>query len=390
VNEEWVLAMLERGAGTIRHPSPGMRPLYPVSRVHLDALSTDLGIWQHARGAEPDRQFGYCTDDVARAIIVDVLHSRELGWAAVDASARRSLRFLQEAYDHISGRFLNFRDAEGVWLDVAASEDCHARALVGLAAVMAEVPGTDLADQARQIFLRALPASLSFGALRPVSATLLACDSVMKAGLSAEAGPAFDLLAARLVEIVGEPTTEWPWPEATLTYENALVPRALIAAGLRLGQPALIAKGCSVLNWLIDVQTGESGRFSPIGNKTWWPRTAGRSQFDQQPIEAGSMIDAAADAYRATGRQRYLYAAETAYGWFLGDNDVGVPLAIPASGGCQDGLTQWGPNENQGGESTLMWLTALEQMRDLRRLTQSDVSAEVLAESSFDGPNQGE
>jgi hypothetical protein len=72
------------------------------------------------------------------------------------------------------------------------------------------------------------------------------------------------------------------------------------------------------------------------------------------------------------------------------DNDLGMPLAVPAGGGGQDGLTQWGPNENQGGESTLMWLTALEQMRDLRRLTQSDVRAEVLAESSFDGPNQGD
>jgi hypothetical protein len=388
--KEWVPTVLERDAGAASHPSPGKRPLYPVSRVHLDALSTDLGIWQHARGVEPDRQFGYCTDDVARAIIVDVLHSRELGWAAVDASARRSLRFLQEAFDHTSGRFLNFRDAEGVWLDVAASEDCHARALVGLAAVMAEVPGTDLADQARQIFLRALPASLSFGALRPVSAALLACDAVIEARRPSDAGSAFDLLAARLVEIVGEPTAEWPWFEPILTYENALVPRALIAAGLRLGQPALLARGCSVLDWLIDVQAGESGGFSPIGNKTWWPRMAGRSQFDQQPIEAASMVAAAADAYRATGREHYLNAAETAYGWFLGDNDLGVPLAIPASGGCQDGLTPWGRNENQGAESTLMWLTALEQVRELRRSTQAGLAPAVLAQPPLDATAKGE
>ncbi len=386
-------AVLDRATSATRadsHPSSGKRPLYPVSRVHLDAMSTDLGIWQHARGVVPERQFGYCTDDVARAIIVDVLHSRELGWPAVDASVRRALMFVQKAYDHTSGRFLNFRDADGVWLDVAASEDCHARALLGLAAVMVEVPGTDLADQARRLFLLALPASLSFGALRAVSATLLACDSVIKSGLPSEAGSAFNALAARLVELVGEPKTEWPWSEPILTYENPLVPRALIAAGLRLDRPELVAKGCSVLDWLIDVQTTEAGKFSPIGNKTWWPRTAGRSQFDQQPIEAGSMVDAAADAYRATGRQRYLYAAETAYGWFLGDNDLGVPLAIPASGGCQDGLTPWGPNENQGGESTLMWLTALEQIRGLRRLTQSDVGLIGVAQPSFDGPNQGE
>lgn len=382
--------MLERDAGATGHPSPGKWPLYPVSRVHLDALSTDLGIWQHARGVEPDRHFGYCTDDVARAIVVDVLHSRELGWAAVDASARRSFRFLQDAYDRTSGRFRNLRDAEGVWLNVAASEDCHARALVGLAAVMAEVPGTDLGDQTRQLFFRALPASLSFGAPRPVSATLLACNAVIEAALPSDARSAFDLLAARLVEIVGEPTTEWPWFEPVLTYENALIPRALIAAGLRLGQPTLVTGGCSVLDWLIDVQTGESGQFSPIGNKTWWSWKAERSQFDQQPIEAATMVAAAADAHLATGRGCYLRAAETAYGWFLGDNDLGVPLAIPASGGCHDGLTPWGPNENQGGESTLMWLTALEQVRELRRSTQTGAVPAVLAQPSLDGTAQGE
>jgi hypothetical protein len=362
-------------------------------------MSTNLGIWQHARGVEPARQFGYCTDDVARAIIVDALHSRELGWPAVDASARRSLLFLEQAYDHTNGRFLNFRDADGVWLDVPASEDCHARAMIGLAALISETSGSDLADRARPLFVRALPASLSFCALRPVSAALLACNSIIHAGLPREAGAAFEILAARLVEIVGDhgagthesgdPTADWPWCEPILTYENALVPRALIAAGLRLGRPELIARGCSVLDWLIDIQTDESGKFSPIGNKNWWPRGAERSRFDQQPIEAGSMVDAAADAYRATGRQSYVRAAETAYGWFLGDNDIGVPLAIPASGGCQDGLTPWGPNKNQGGESTLMWLTALERIRDLRR-AQSHPGQVILAQSPFDGAAQGE
>ncbi len=358
-------------------------------------MATEMGLWQHARGAEPDARFGYCTDDVARSLVVDVLHSRELGWAAVDASVRRSLRFLKEGFDHTSSRFLNFREADGRWLDDGASEDCHARALVGLAAVMVEVPGTELADQARQFFIRALPAAQSFGALRPISAALLACDSAIKAGLSAEAGPAFGYLAARLAEACppqgagtpgfGDPTAEWLWFEPVLTYENTLAARALIAAGVRLGQPSLLARGCSVLDWLIDVQTSESGQFSPIGNKGWWPRMAERSQFDQQPIEAASMVAAAADAYRATGYQRYLDAAERAYGWFLGDNDRGLRLADPGSGGCQDGLTQWGPNKNQGGESTLMWLTALEDIRALRRSIQSGFVPVDSAQPSLDG-----
>jgi hypothetical protein len=128
-----------------------------------------------------------------------------------------------------------------------------------------------------------------------------------------------------------------------------------------------------VLDWLIDVQTSDSGGFSPIGNSHWWHRTAERSQFDQQPIEASTMVSAAAVALRATGCKRYLDAAEAAYGWFLGDNDLGVALADPARGACYDGLTPTGPNENQGAESTLMWLTALEQMRELRRSSENGV-----------------
>ena len=329
-------------------------------------MTSKIGIWQHATCAEPDPSFGYCTDDVARAIVVDVLQSRELGWEAVEDSALRSMLFLQEAFDHTTGRLLNFRDSAGAWLDVDASEDCHARALRGLATVMAEKPGTDLADRARRLFVKALPAALSFSAIRPMAAALIGCDIVLAGGLAPEAGPASDRLAVRLVEKFGEPDSDWPWPNRVLTYENALVPQGLIAAGRRLDDQLLVARGCAVLDWLIEVQTGDGGVFSPIGNGGWWPRGGERAQFDQQPIEAASMISAAAAAHEATGRPRYLDAAEKAYGWFLGDNDLCIAVANPARGGCFDGLGSAGANENQGAESTLMWLTSLEMMRELR------------------------
>ena len=356
----------EPGAGS---RTPAKRPLCAASRVHLDALSTAIGVWQHARGTEPDHRFGYCTDDVARAIVVDMLQSRELGWDAVEASAGRSLLFLKDAFDHSTGRFLNFRDADGRWLDTDPSEDCHARALVGLAAVMAERPGTDIADRARQLFVRALPATAAFDAIRAISAALIGCDIVAEAQLVPEAQPVFDRLAQRLVDKFGDPDPEWPWPDPVLTYENALVAQGLITAGRRLGDQSLLARGCSVLDWLIDVQTGDGGVFSPIGNRRWWPRAGERSRFDQQPIEATSMVSAAAAAFRATGRRGYADAAEMAYCWFLGDNDLGLSMANPTTGGCFDGLSASGANQNQGGESTLMWLTALEVMRELRRST---------------------
>ena len=120
----------------------------PVSRAHLDAMSDSIGVWQHAVGSMPNPAFGYCTDDVARALVVDVLHARELGWASVAGSADRSVRFLEDAFLPQSGSFRNFRAADGHWLDAGGSEDSHARALTGLAAVMAEVGDPELVGRA--------------------------------------------------------------------------------------------------------------------------------------------------------------------------------------------------------------------------------------------------
>jgi hypothetical protein len=118
-----------------------LKPLYPVNRQHLEAMSDEVGIWQHATGATPNRAFGYCTDDVARALIVDLLQAHELGWQPVAASVRRALRFLLDAFDPITGRFRNLRGADGGWLEAMGSQDCHARALVALGRLISEAAG---------------------------------------------------------------------------------------------------------------------------------------------------------------------------------------------------------------------------------------------------------
>ena len=158
----------------------------------------------------------------------------------------------------------------------------------------------------------------------------------------------------------------WPWPEARLTYENALPARALIVAGRAFGSHRMVDAGLDVLDWLIDVQTTPDGHLSPIGNG-WWPCGGEKARFDQQPIEATALLLAAESAYEVTGEPRYRAAMERSYAWFLGANDVGVALADPACGGGCDGLTPEGVNTNQGAESTMMWLIALEHVRALRR-----------------------
>jgi hypothetical protein len=345
-------------------PASAPLDLPAVSRAHLDAMSNDIGVWQHATGSRPEPAFGFCTDDVARALVVDLLHARELGWAQVAGSVDRSVRFLEEAFVPTTGRFRNFRGAMGDWLDSGGSEDSHARAIRGLAAVLARAGDPSLAARAGNLFTQSVPAARSLTALRPIAGAILACDAALGAGLHGETADVHRILVARLAAAFDPvvSTRDWPWPEPVLTYENAILPHALIVAARRVGDARLLDVGCLVLDWLLQEQTTMSGVFLPIGNG-WWPRGGVRSQFDQQPIEATTTLLAAEAAFEATGEERYRGAAQMAYGWFLGDNLLGIRVADPSSGASCDALTPRGVNPNQGGESTLMWLTALEHMR---------------------------
>jgi hypothetical protein len=351
------------------------RPLYPVSRAHLAAIIGPLGIWQHAVGPVPDHGFGYCTDDVARALLVDLAHARELGWGAVEESAWRSLRFLGAAFDPAEGRFRNFRGADKGWSRSNPSEDSQGRALLTLGVAQGQDFDPPLGDRARDLFSAALPGTLRLRALRAIASSSLGCVAALDSGaldetLHAETEIALARLGAQLrhaFATTGDHGSDWPWPDPVLTYENALLPRALVVAGHRLRDAGLERRGLEVLDWLIAVQVADDGAFSPIGNDGWWRRGGPRAHFDQQPIEATAMILACEAAMTVSSEPRYREAAERAYGWFLGDNDVGLPVAIPGSGSCQDGLEPHGVNRNQGAESTLMWLTALEHMRTLRQ-----------------------
>jgi hypothetical protein len=355
--------------------------LHPISRHHLEAMTGDLGIFQHAAGSQPDPAHGYCVDDVARALQVDMLHARGLGWVTVAGSAWRNLRFLEDAVDPESKRFFNFRGIDGAWIGGPGSNDSLGRAMLALGETMDGAPDARLFEGALALFARALPAAGKLTSPRAQASVVLACEAVARsAGVAGSIdeeevaiGAAAALTMRRLAtglhaRFLDFARPGWPWLEETLTYENALLPRALIVAGRRFGAATMVAIGLQVLDWLIENQTSPQGRFSPVGNG-WWARTGTKSQFDQQPIEATALLLAAEAAYDVTREPRYLAAMERAYAWFLGANDLGVRIADPARGACSDGLTSTGVNTNEGAESTLVWLIAAERIRAMRART---------------------
>jgi hypothetical protein len=331
-------------------------------------MTGPLGIWQHANGTQPDPAFGTCTDDVSRALTVDLLQRRTLGWEAVSVTARRSMDHLSAAFDASLGTFRDFRGPDGTWLDVAGSQDCQGRALLSLGTAARDAPEVRLRGDARALFDAAVPAARKLTSPRAVASAILGCDAAL-AGQPDDATRALlSQLAHRLRGAFSEVDAEgeWPWPEPELTYENALLPHAVIVAGRRLADPGLRRIGLEVLDWLIAIQTTRRGMFTPVGNDGWWPRGGVRSRFDQQPIEATALILAAEAAYDVTADVSYRRAAESAYAWFLGDNEGDMVVADMATGGCRDGLEEGHVNQNQGAESTLMWLTAVETIRAMR------------------------
>ena len=352
------------------------RVLYPVRRSHLEAMTGPLGIWQHARGQEPDPAHGTCTDDVSRALLVDLVHAEQIGWQQVRTSAWRGLEYLASSFQPAEGRFRNFRDATGGWTDAPPSEDSQGRALLALGTAAATSLDPAFRARAGALFDRALPGAGALVALRAIASAALGCATALAGAGPGGANEApteamLARLAARLLDAfaaTAEVDQGWPWPEPALTYENALPPRALIVAGLWLDDVRLRRTGLRALDWLIAVQTAPNGAFSPIGNRTWWRQGERRSRFDQQPIEGATMILACEAAWAATSDPRYVTAAERAYGWFLGANDAHVPVAIPDRGACHDGLEPDGVNANQGAESTLAWLMAVERIRAIRRV----------------------
>ena len=141
----------------------------------------------------------------------------------------------------------------------------------------------------------------------------------------------------------------------------------------------MIETGLRSLKWLLQVQTGRDGVFSPIGNRGWFKRGGRKASFDQQPIEAHAMLDACLEARNVTGDERWVREARRCFNWFLGKNDLEEPLYDYQTGGCRDGLSAEGVNLNEGAESTLAWLLSLLALKSLRPAREESKISEAVA-----------
>lgn len=334
------------------------------------SMCDDTGLLQHAVHSVPDRSHGYCVDDNARALLLASALNAAGETPLPEPLTTRFASFVQHAWNPGEKHFRNFMGFDRRWLEDKGSEDSHGRTLWALGECARGDSNPSRRTWAASLFAEALPTAKGFLSPRAWAFTLLGLDGYCEASEEdVFAQRMRRLFADRLMDLLVRVETEdWIWFEEGLSYDNARLPQALILAGLATEIPAYTAAGLKTLRWLMTLQTAPRGHFKAIGTDGFSDRRMPPRGFDQQPLEATATISACLAAWRADHGAEWRADAASAFEWFLGANDLSLPLVDLDTGSCRDGLHHARVNENRGGESVVSYLLGLIELRKLARL----------------------
>ena len=321
--------------------------------AHLMRMTDHRATFEHALLTEPRREHGYCTDDMARVLVVTTREPETHG--VVNGLAGKALTFLNEAQSY-DGACRNRMDASGRWTDKPTTDDHWGRMIWGLGTAAAHSDVSMVRRLAVIQFERAAQAR----SRHPRAMAFAAIGAAEIVSVHPGHPEALKLLADYAAFIpASTDNPDWPWFEPRLTYANAVLAEAMIATGVALDDPALRQRGLDSLEWLLNFETAD-GHLSPTPAGGRGPEDS-RPFFDQQPIEVATLADACARAATVDARPMWPAGIRSAVAWFQGDNDAGLPMWDPETGGGFDGLHADAVNVNQGAESTLAVISTLQQ-----------------------------
>ena len=346
-----------------------------VQLEHLARLTDPTGLVQHATFDTPNWHEGYCVDDNVRALLLSLhlsRHNDAADWFD-DTQRLESLTttyraFVNYAIDPETFVVRNFMGFDRRWLENRGSDDSIGRVAWTLGSAVA-MGDRDTSGWAATLFDHVLDQCVVTRSPRTWAFAILgAADYQLVFDGERRSRQHLCDLATRLqgcFDAVADDS--WQWFEGYLTYDNAKLPHAMIAAGLAMERDDWLQTGLRSLHWLCQVQTAPQGCFRPVGNQGFYQRGKTMATFDQQPLEAWATVSATLAAAQADpdveAVTRWRAQADRALAWFLGLNDLRTPIAIVESGSCHDGLQYDRVNRNQGAESTLSWLLAATQWK---------------------------
>ena len=367
---------------------------------HLSRLTDDTGLFQHAKFTVPLRKEGYAADDNARALIVAAKHYALYRKPHTLRLLDKYLAFVLHACND-NGSMKNFMNNERTWLENEPASDAFGRSIWAFGELLAHPPSQSYVPMAKERIDIALPL-LEKQSPRSRACAILGMAGYLKRFPDADSIRDYIRTAGETFvnQYEDNHQDDWLWFEDNITYDSAMLPCALFTAAMLLNENKFLNVARQTCEFLLTntfttehAETAETrsgaksplrknykinsassavsavsiGHFSFIGCNGWFPRGGKKAQFDQQPIEAAGTILMLTEAFKATKEEKYLALRQKAFNWFLGENDLGVPLYDSKTKGCSDGLNAQGISLNQGAESTLSFLLGLLAMYESKQ-----------------------
>lgn len=337
---------------------PGLR--------HLKKLTDSIGIYQHALFGLPNYHEGYCLDDNARALLAMTFAADQGFENETEELAEVYLSFIHFMQDQ-NGWFHNFLSFERKIIDEECSEDAYGRTMWALGRLISSESFSALHLPAEEIFFRALKHARGLKYIRGIANTVIGLRHLLdKYPFHHETHELLDLLTKKMIGFYADNHNgSWNWFEDVLTYDNGILPLALLHAHAVTGDPESLSVAKATAEFLESELMGKS-YLSLVGSNGWYARGGRKCSYPQQAIDAMSMVLLFSELMQQTGDTHYFNCAEKCYRWFFFENDLGISLYDRETQGCRDGLEDYGINRNQGAESTLAAFISHYAIRSLR------------------------
>ncbi len=331
--------------------------LMPEFRLdHVIRLTDDTGIVQHARYGIPNLKEGYCLDDNARALLMALMAYRQ-------NKNKDALRYIPVFLSYIQymqtekGSFHNFLSFSRNFLDDEGSDDSFGRTIWALCYLLLRSPSTSYREFGREIFNNSIKHFDKLTSLRGIANTIVGISYYMKAYSSDDGMLQKMRNMAKILKdaYYYNQSQDWQWFEQELTYDNAVLPLSLFHVVELTADETLKEIALKTTEFLEKV-TMNKGYLSLVGCDGWYRRGGKMALFDQQATDAMLTVRLFYQAYKVSKNISYIEKMFMSYLWFLGENELRIPLYDYETCGCCDGLEKDGVNLNQGAESTLSFL----------------------------------
>jgi glycosyltransferase involved in cell wall biosynthesis len=321
---------------------------------YVKRLTDDTGIVQHARYGIPNLKEGYCMDDNSRALIMVLMSYNQFQSKEALDLLPIYLSFIQYMQCE-NGNFRNFLSFKREYLDEVGTDDSYGRTLWALGFMICNSPNNSYKEFARELFFNSLEHLDKLEHLRGFGNSIIGLAHYLKTYPDENLEIKLAALADKLVEAYqNNKSNDWHWFEEKMTYDNAILPLALLKTYDVTKNHIYKEIGLESLTFL-DKETLDQGYYNPIGNDGWFYKNQDKAIFDQQAIETMAAVMMYFQAFEVTEDVVYIEKMFKTYLWFLGENALRIPLYDHETNGCCDGLTPHGINRNQGAESTLAY-----------------------------------